>query len=236
MYACREKNGLPENEQHKLSDKNYTVVKTTKDDVYYRRQCMHCQEPACASVCPVGALEKTPEGPVTYDPDKCMGCRYCMVSCPYNVPKYTWGSANPVVSKCQMCYDRIAEGKLPACADVCPTGATLFGDRDELIKEAHKRINDNPDQYYPHLYGEKEAGGTSVMYLASVPFVEFGLKSEGYDKPFPDYTWQAMKEIPAVVATGGIFLYGLWWLINRRMEIEKGTLTEMSESKEEHDG
>ncbi len=232
IYACREKNNLPENEQKKLSWKNYTVLQN-KNDVYVRRMCMHCEEPACASVCPVGALEKTENGPVVYDAEKCMGCRYCMIACPFNIPKYEWSSPNPVVSKCVMCYDRIADGEVPACADICPTGATQFGKREELLAEAHQRIKDNPDRYYPHVYGEKEAGGTSVLFLSSVPFSELGFPTgDSYEQAFPAYTWQAQKEIPNVVVFGGVFLYGLWWIINRRIEIEGGTTSEAVEKKE----
>jgi len=232
MYACREKNGLPENSEYKLSAQNYTVVNSV-DDTYYRKMCMHCEEPACASVCPVGALEKTENGPVVYDAQACMGCRYCMVACPFNVPKYQWSSANPVVSKCIMCYDRIAEGEVPACADICPTGATQFGVREELVEEAHQRIADNPDLYVPHLYGEKEAGGTSIMFLSSVPFEQLGFPTgEQYATVFPSLTWKAQKEIPNVVMFGGVFLAGLWWIINRRMDIENGTLTEADHNKE----
>ena len=232
MYACREKNNLPENEEHTLSARNYTVVKTA-GDVNYRRMCMHCEEPSCASVCPVGALHKTPNGPVVYDAGKCMGCRYCMVACPFNVPKYTWSKPNPVVSKCVMCYDRIAEGEVPACADICPTGATKFGKRDELLKEAHARLEEDPDSYFPYVYGEHEAGGTSVLMLSSIPFAELGLPvSDEYHNAFPNYTWKAQKEIPNVVLLGGTFLYGLWWVINRRMDIENGTLAEPDKKEE----
>mgnify|MGYP006278720127 CR=1 FL=1 len=224
IYACKEKNELPESETKKLSADTYTVLKS-KDNTYYRKMCMHCEEPACVSVCPVGALEKTEAGPVTYDAEKCMGCRYCMVACPYDVPKYTWGKPNPVVSKCEMCYDRVSEGEMPACAEMCPTGATTFGKREELLKEAHRRLKENPDLYHQHVYGEKEAGGTSVLILSDVPFEEIGFKTAGfYDQAFPEYTWKAMKEIPNVVVFGGVFLYGLWWIINRRMELENDNL------------
>ncbi|MCF7803140.1 MAG: 4Fe-4S dicluster domain-containing protein [Candidatus Marinimicrobia bacterium] len=232
MYACREKNDLPENTEYKLSSKNYTVVKS-KNDVYYRQMCMHCEDPACASACPVAALQKTEAGPVVYDPDACMGCRYCMVACPFNVPKYEWGSANPVVSKCVMCYDRVAEGEMPACAEACPTGATTFGKRDDLLKEAHRRLEESPDMYYQHVYGEKEAGGTSVLYLSSIPFPELGFEMGGYYKQaFPEYTWKVMKEIPNIVAFGGIFMFGLWWIINRRMELEDDPMPMHSDGKE----
>lgn len=233
MYACREQNGLPENDQYKLSAQNYTVVKSVQD-TYYRQMCMHCEDPACVSVCPVGALEKTEEGPVVYDAQKCIGCRYCMVSCPFSVPKYEWASPNPAISKCVMCYERIQEGEIPACADICPTGATQFGKRDELLAEAHRRIEENPDLYYPHVYGETEAGGTSVLFLSSVPFSELGFpEGEEYQKAFPSYTWKAQKEIPNVVVFGGVFLYGLWWIVNRRIEIDNGTMSGAGKREED---
>ena len=129
------------------SEHKYTVV-LTKDDKFMRRLCMHCEHPACASVCPVGAFHKTKEGPVVYDVWKCIGCRYCMVACAFTQPKYEWRSLNPRVRKCIMCPDRVVAGKQTACAEICPTGATKFGDRDDLIKEAQDRIRQNPSNYY----------------------------------------------------------------------------------------
>ena len=117
----------------------YTVV-LTKDDKFMRRLCMHCQKPACASVCPVGALHKTKEGPVVYDVWKCIGCRYCMVACPFGQTKDEWQALNPRVRKCVMCPDRVVAGKQTACAEICPTGATKFGERDDLINEAKDHI------------------------------------------------------------------------------------------------
>jgi len=108
------------------------------DGKFMRRLCMNCAEPACASVCPVAALRKTPEGPVIYEASRCMGCRYCMVACPFSVPKYEWNQLAPRVQKCTMCASRVVAGKPTACAEICPTGATKFGDRDELIAEAQQ--------------------------------------------------------------------------------------------------
>ena len=154
--ACASENGLPYDDkiaaQDVTSAHKYTTV-LTKDDKFMRKLCMNCDDPACASVCPVGALKKTAIGPVTYDKHKCMGCRYCMAACPFSVPKYEWDKAVPGVRKCIMCSPRVAEGKPTACAEICPTGATKFGDRDELLKEARKRIEDNPGTYLPHIYG-----------------------------------------------------------------------------------
>ena len=121
---------------------------------------MHCNDPACVSACPVGALEKLPDGPVVYDDDRCIGCRYCMMACPFQIPKFQWSSAVPLIRKCDFCADRIAIGLAPSCSTSCPTGTLLFGDRDVLLKEAHRRIGTHPGKYYPEVYGEKIAGGT----------------------------------------------------------------------------
>jgi formate dehydrogenase iron-sulfur subunit len=224
MDACHEIHHQPATENYELSAKNLTVVKNKtveNEDIYYRRMCMHCDTPSCVSVCPVAAFEKTKEGPVIYDASKCMGCRYCLIACPFDVPKYEWSKANPKVIKCDMCYHRIQQGLQPACAEACPTGATLFGKRDELIEVARERIKSEPEKYYPYIYGVSEVGGTSVLLLSSIPLDELGFKSKNYQEAFPKFTWQAMKEIPNVVTFGGVFMYGLWWIINRRMELQK---------------
>ena len=171
--GCATENGLPYDDkiaaEEVTSAHKYTVV-LTKDDKFMRRLCMNCDDPACASVCPVGALKKTALGPVTYDKSRCMGCRYCMAACPFGVPKYEWNKAIPGVRKCIMCSKRVAAGKRTACAEACPTGATKFGDRDELLEEAKKRIHDNPGNYLNHVFGETEVGGTSVILLSAIPF------------------------------------------------------------------
>jgi formate dehydrogenase iron-sulfur subunit len=220
VYACKEENHLPENEDEELTSSSYTVVKE-KDGVYYRRLCMHCNEPTCASVCPVKAFEKTTEGPVIYHGERCMGCRYCIQACPFGVPTYEWESTKPLVRKCTMCSERQKQGKITACSEACPTGATTFGDRDELLKEARKRIQENPGQYVDHIYGEKEAGGTSVLYLSSVPFEKLGFRTDLIEEPLSNLTWKIMSKIPNYVVVSGVFLYGIYWIINRRMEAAK---------------
>jgi len=218
--ACAEQNKLPYNDniaaEQQQSEHKFTVV-LTKDDHFMRRLCMNCAEPACASVCPVGALKKTALGPVTYDADKCMGCRYCMVACPFGVPKYEWNKLAPKVRKCTMCPDRVANGKPTACAEICPTGATKFGDRDDLINEAEKRIQDNPGKYVPHVYGLTEAGGTSVLLLSGVPFAEFGYRTP--DVAFPMLTYRILSRIPDFVPLWGLALGGVWWITHRREEV-----------------
>lgn len=218
--ACAEKNKLRYDDnvakEKKTSDHKFTYVAVKNDDKYMRRLCMHCNDPGCVSACPVGALVKTKQGPVTYNEDKCMGCRYCMVACPYGVPKYEWSKALPGVRKCIMCPDRVAQGLQTACADACPTGATKFGDRDALIAEARKRIAENPGMYVNHIYGENEAGGTSVLLLSSVPFEEFGLPSQLGTKPLPYLTGDIIEHVPQVATVGWAVLGGIWWITNRR--------------------
>ncbi len=220
--ACAEKNKLAYSDAIAAEDKQsahkFTVV-LTKGDKFMRRLCMNCAEPACASVCPVGALKKTSAGPVTYDENKCMGCRYCMVACPFGVPKYEWDKVLPRVQKCTMCADRVAAGQQTACADACPTGATKFGERDELIAEAQQRIKDNPKNYVNHIYGLNEVGGTSVLLLSSVPFEEFGYRTDLTRDPLPILTYRVLSRIPDFVPLGGILLGGIWWITHRREEV-----------------
>ena len=220
--ACAEKNKLPYNEavaaEDRQSDHKFTVV-LTKGEKFMRRLCMNCQDPACASVCPVGALQKTAAGPVVYEENRCMGCRYCMVACPFGVPKYEWGKVLPRVQKCTMCADRVAAGQQTACAEACPTGATKFGERDALIGEAQQRIRDNPGKYVNHIYGLNEVGGTSVLLLSSVPFEEFGYQTNLTRDPLPMLTYRVLSRIPDFVPLGGILLGGVWWITHRREEV-----------------
>ncbi len=217
--ACREKNNLPECDESDLSACKFTKV-FERGDYFVRKMCMHCVEPACASVCPVGALKKLEEGPVVYNEDKCIGCRYCMQACPFQMPTYEWASALPRVRKCWFCYDRVLVGEQPACAEACPTGATTFGERSELLAEARRRIAENPGDYQDHIFGEREVGGTSMLYLAAVPFEQIGFKSDLIEKPLPLLTWSVLSKIPDFVLVGGTLLGGVAWIINRRMTLE----------------
>ena len=180
---------------------------------------MHCEQPTCVSVCPVGALNKTAEGPVIYDAGRCIGCRYCIMACPFGVPKYQWDRALPVVGKCVMCVDRVKAGQATACAAVCPTGATRFGERQALIAEARRRIAAEPGRYVDHIYGLEEAGGTSVLMLAGVPFERLGMKTDLPRQPLPLLTWQVLSRIPDFVLLAGAFLLGIHWITRRRDEV-----------------
>jgi formate dehydrogenase iron-sulfur subunit len=224
MAACREKNGLPETEAGDLTDRQFTVLKkaaSKNGEVDYRRLCMHCTDPTCASVCPVGALRKTSAGPVIYEEDRCIGCRYCIQACPFGVPRYEWSSLTPRVRKCGFCADRLAAGKPNACAEACPVGATIAGDRDKLIKEARARLAAEPAKYVRKIYGERDAGGTSVLYLSSIPFEQLGLPANLPLEPLPLLTFRVLSKIPSFVAGGGIVLSFLWWITQRRAEVAR---------------
>lgn len=192
---------------------DYRVVKTPKAGQQtwrtVKRQCMHCLEPACASVCPVGAMYKTREGPVIYRSERCIGCRYCMIACPFDVPKFDWESGLPVIGKCHLCAPRLAAGLKPACVEACPTGALKFGRRADLIREAKARIKAMPGRYVDHIYGEHEVGGTSMLYLADVPFDELGFRTDLGSHPLPDLTWQVMSKIPLIVVGLATVLGGI---------------------------
>jgi formate dehydrogenase iron-sulfur subunit len=166
-------------------------------------------------------LEKTAEGPVIYHEDRCMGCRYCMQACPFNIPKYEWNNVLPRVKKCTMCYERVRDGLPTACAEACPTGATTFGNRDELIEEARARIRAHPTKYVNHIYGLEEVGGTSVMVLTDVPIETLGYPSRIGTEPMPMLTWNVLQKIPNFVVVGSVLLGGIWWITNRRVEVQR---------------
>lgn len=194
MVACRranhlpyEKPGHPWDDPVDLSGRTKTVIQRYRGQEgqsYVKRQCLHCLDPACVSVCMIGAMHKSEGGIVAYDPDRCIGCRYCQVACPFDVPRFQWDSPTPKIVKCEMCRHLLARGRRPACCEVCPTGAVQFGKRKALLAEAKRRIARHPDRYVPKVYGESDAGGTQVLYLSSVPFEKLGLPHLGTE-PVP---------------------------------------------------
>ena len=195
------------------------------DWYFVKRQCMHCLDPACESVCPVGALVKMKDGPVLYNDDRCIGCRYCMMACPFQIPKFEWQSAVPLVRKCDFCADRQAIGLAPACATTCPTQSVLYGERSDLLREAHRRIGTNPGKYYPQVYGEKIVGGTSWLYLTPVSFELLGLEQRGFrtdlgDVPYGIYGREWMSKVPWVAVGVGGLAVGLHYLHQRRAEVK----------------
>jgi len=215
-YACAEANGLPEPEDPEAVTRpttdQWTAVRgfeTSKGEVFVKRQCMHCLEPACASACLTTAMKKTDDGPVVWREDKCMGCRFCMVSCPFSGPKFEYSSANPRIRKCVLCADRLREGEPPACVENCPEEALTFGRRDDLLRIAHKRIANAPDRYVDHIYGEREVGGTSWLYLAGVPFEELGFPTDVGETSYPSLTASFLYSVPMVLTLGPALMLGM---------------------------
>jgi formate dehydrogenase beta subunit len=176
MVACREANDVPYPEDAELyydpedlSANCITIIKLFRGEEefsFVKRQCMHCVDPACVAACPFTAMLKREDGVVVWDGDRCVGCRYCEIGCPFNIPKFEWESRNPKIVKCELCKHRLAEGHEPACVEECPRDAILFGPRQMLLNEARRRIAENPDRYHPRIYGEDEAGGTQVLYIS----------------------------------------------------------------------
>lgn len=206
------------------TEKQFTVVnrfKTEKGDVFVKRQCMHCWQPACAAMCLVNAMKKTTEGPVTWDGDKCMGCRFCMVSCPFDIPKAEYDSWNPRIMKCHMCYDRLQEGKKPACVEACPTDTLMFGPKRQLMEIARHRVYSHPDKYVHQIYGENEAGGTGFLYLSAVPFEQIGFRTDLGTTPYPEYTKQFLASVPFILFGVPAFLLGLSELTDRKKEVRE---------------
>jgi formate dehydrogenase iron-sulfur subunit len=232
--ACAEANRLPE----PSSDVDFTSLRTTGpdqftvvnqgttqspggEDRFAKTQCMHCVEPACASGCVVRALEKTKNGPVIYHADRCLGCRYCMVACPFGVPKYQFTKAVPIVRKCTFCAERQAEGKPPACAEACPNNALTYGKRSELIEEAKRRIYGSPGKYVPKIYGEDEAGGTSWLYISDVPFESLRMPQNIAAKSYPEMADRALSAVPFVITLWPPLLMGLFAFNKRKETVAK---------------
>ncbi|MGD8439426.1 MAG: 4Fe-4S dicluster domain-containing protein [Holophagae bacterium] len=237
--ACKQVNNLPPVEQpvndprvfdtvRRTTDTSLTVVNRYVDhddgepDVYRKLQCMHCNEPCCATVCPCHAFEKTPEGPVLYHPELCMGCRYCVMACPYYALAYEYENPlTPKVMRCTMCYDRIKEGLHPGCADACPMGAITFGERDELIRIAHERIRKHPDRYIDHIFGEHEFGGTSWMVLAGTPFRDLDLDEGVTSEPLPAIATSYLGVVPLVITIYPGLLLGMYAFSKRHEAVAK---------------
>ncbi len=206
-----------------LSDTRYTTI-IRKGDAFVRRSCRHCLEPACASACIVGALQHTDDGPTVYDKGKCMGCRYCMMACPFGIPRYEWQKAAPAIRKCVFCYEKIKNGEIkePGCVSACPQKVTLFGTRNDMLAVAKERIDKNPGKYFNnHIYGGDEVGGTSVMLISNIDLNFLGWRPDMDKTPLPQLTWAALSKVPPVVLGMGAFATAAYWIIGRRMKLQQ---------------
>ena len=193
---------------------------TKNGEVFVKKQCMHCNQPGCVAACLVKAMEKRKEGPVTWSTN-CMGCRYCMPSCPFEIPKFEYGSAAPRIQKCNMCWDRLGKEEKPTCVANCPEQALLYGTRKELLEEARKRIYQKPGEYVSHIYGEHEVGGTGYLYLSKVPFEQIGFRTDLGTTAYPEFTKGFLYSVPLVLLLWPAFLIGVNTL-TKKGEEERG--------------
>ncbi len=219
--ACASEQGFPVPEvehdgalerMRDTSPDRWTVVnryQTSGGEVFVKRQCMHCWQPACVAACLTRAMYKTETGPVIWRSPQCMGCRYCMVSCPFDVPKFEYHEWNPKIQKCDLCWRRLAHGRKPACVEACPTDALMFGRKRDLMEIARTRIYNHPDRYVHKIYGEHEVGGTGWLYLAAVPFEELGFRADLGTTPYPEYTRDFLYGVPLVLFGLPALLYAL---------------------------
>jgi formate dehydrogenase iron-sulfur subunit len=249
VEACTADNKLPPEipdptaEGDGLSGRRWTsIVKIPGADRYAKKQCLHCLEPACQAACLVGAMKKTPEGPVVYDASKCIGCRYCMLACPVGIPRYNWESPLPYIQKCDMCFDRLAQGKLCACVEACPHGALSVGDREAQIEKAHALISFNPGKYIDHVYGERELGGTCVLYITDTPLANvLRLDKSVGNRAIPEITWPVISKTPIIGGTVLLGLVGTYFLFERKKKIaaelaaEKKAIPDKPEEKDQTD-
>jgi formate dehydrogenase iron-sulfur subunit len=245
--ACAEVNGLPipdisekTNESvlknvRKTSDTQYTIInryETERGSLYVPRRCMHCNQPGCAAACLVKAMRKRPAGHVTWDLN-CIGCRLCMISCPFDIPKFEYSKAMPRVQKCNLCWDRFNKGELPGCVEVCPTQALMFGSRRQILGEGKRRIAANPDKYIDHIYGEYEVGGTSHLYLSSVPFEQIGFRKDLGTVAYPEYSTGFLYAVPFIFVLWPIAMLGINRATKKSKE-DEGHHEEHHEEKGKH--
>jgi Fe-S-cluster-containing dehydrogenase component len=253
-WACKEWNKLPGQKALREYEKDQAVfqkIRRTNADtftvvnqfqnprdssrpIYVKKQCMHCYEPGCASSCFVKAFTKQSVGAVTYDASLCVGCRYCMAACPFDIPAYQYYNAfTPEVTKCTFCFDRITkEGGVPACVGICPAETMTFGKRTDLIDLAHKKIRDNPGRYVNHVYGENEVGGTSWMYLSAVPFNMIGFRTDLGTAPIPSMGKPFLSLVAPVFITIPALAMGFYSFKRRRDKLAEEEIKKALAKKE----
>lgn len=202
---------------------SYTVVKFKEKAGaggvawhFTKQQCMHCDEPACVAACPCGALTKNALGPVEYHRARCIGCRYCMLACPFKVPTFEWGKAIPSIQKCTFCAERVKRAVEPACSKSCPTGALTFGKKEDVLKLAADRLSTRPDRYINHIYGKDEVGGVSWLYITDTDFKDLYLRTDLEKRPYGEYSWNYLTKFPVVSLGAAAVLAGFFFITARR--------------------
>ena len=204
LVACSVENNVPM-EHTRIWMKDTGIVGDFPDLKHFTApyHCMHCVDPSCVSACTVGALKQNKDGIVTYDQEACIGCRYCMYACPFEVPHFEWNQQLALIVKCDLCVARLAEGQAqPACAATCPTGAIQFGKREDMRALAHERIKNDPVRYNEHIFGEYENGGTSSFYLSPVPFTNLGFPTVQTEHSPAEFNRMAVEKGTPIIAGG----------------------------------
>ncbi len=227
LVACSVENNVPmKNTRIWIKDTN--VIGQFPDLQRYTApyHCMHCIDPSCVSACTVGALQRDKDGIVVYDADRCIGCRYCMYACPFEVPNFQWDQRLALIVKCDFCISRLNEGQSPACAATCPTRAIQFGRREEMLALAHERIRDETRHYINHVYGENENGGTCTFYISPVPFEQLGFPTTQMTESPAHFNRLVTHGTPAVAAGVAIGMAGIYMAIQRQGKDNATALSE----------
>jgi formate dehydrogenase iron-sulfur subunit len=202
LVACSVENDVPM-KSTRIWIKDSTVIGEFPKLEHYTApyHCMHCSDPSCVSACTVGALQKNEDGIITYDNEACIGCRYCMYACPFEVPHFQWDQRFALITKCDMCVARLEAGQSePACAATCPTDAIQFGLREDMLAQAHERIATQPERYVDHVFGEHENGGTSTFYISSIPFDQLGFPTVETTQSPAEFNRMATEEGTPIIA------------------------------------
>src|SRR5450759_5158910 len=193
---------------------------TEKGEVFAKKQCMHCNQPGCVAACLVKAMQKRENGAVTWDTN-CMGCRYCMISCPFDIPKFEYYRSFPKIQKCSLCWERLQKGEKPACVEACQAEALAFDSRRELIEEANRRIYKESGKYISHIYGEREVGGTGYLYISAVPFEQIGFRTDLGTIAYPELSKGFLYSVPIVLLLWPAFLIGVNTITKRKDEVQR---------------
>jgi formate dehydrogenase iron-sulfur subunit len=239
LVACSVENNVPM-KSTRIWIKDSTVTGEFPNLNHYTApfHCMHCIDPSCVSACTVGALEKNADGIITYDDEVCIGCRYCMYACPFEVPHFQWDQRFALITKCDFCVTRLGEGQTePACAATCPTDAIQFGSQQEMRALAHERIKSEPGRYVDHIFGEHENGGTSTFYISPIPFEQLGFPSVETTESPAHFNRVATEEgTPIIAGSVALGMTGIYLALEHSHKKNAAHKTESAEKKQDSAG